>query len=171
MRDLSLREICCLAPLLVFIFWIGLQPRFFLDRMAPTLDELTAPAMQAADARTEAEIAERQCELASGRPHHRIIRHHSPLIPHPCSMTTATLRLLTPEIVLIAAAVAIYHRRRVFDVAAGVALDRRRRRGCWRPSPCGRNTARPRPADRSTSTRWPGTAAGWPWASARCWCC
>ena len=26
-------------PLLVLIFWIGLQPRFFLDRMAPTLDE------------------------------------------------------------------------------------------------------------------------------------
>jgi NADH-quinone oxidoreductase subunit M len=39
-RDLSLREICCLSPLLVFIIWIGVQPRFFLDRMAPTLDEL-----------------------------------------------------------------------------------------------------------------------------------
>ena len=48
-RDLSLREVCCLAPLLVFILWIGLQPRFFLDRMAPTLHELTGPAMQAAD--------------------------------------------------------------------------------------------------------------------------
>jgi NADH-quinone oxidoreductase subunit M len=48
-RDLSPREIFCLAPLLVFIVWIGLQPRFFLDRMAPTLDELTAPAMQAVD--------------------------------------------------------------------------------------------------------------------------
>lgn len=46
-RDLCLREVCCLAPLLVFILWIGLQPRFFLDRMAPTLHELTAPAMQA----------------------------------------------------------------------------------------------------------------------------
>ncbi len=48
-RDLSPREIFCLAPLLVFIIWIGLQPRFFLDRMAPTLDQLIAPAMQAAD--------------------------------------------------------------------------------------------------------------------------
>ena len=46
-RDLSWREIGCLAPLLVFVLWIGLQPRFFLDRMAPTLDQLTAPAMQA----------------------------------------------------------------------------------------------------------------------------
>lgn len=48
-RDLCLREVCCLAPLLVFILWIGLQPRFFLDRMAPTLDSLTKPAMQAAN--------------------------------------------------------------------------------------------------------------------------
>ncbi len=49
-QDLSLREIACLAPLLVFILWIGLQPRFFLDRMGPTLEELSAPAMRAADA-------------------------------------------------------------------------------------------------------------------------
>ena len=46
-RDLSPREVCCLGPLLVFILWIGLQPRFFLDRMSPTLDTLIAPAMQA----------------------------------------------------------------------------------------------------------------------------
>jgi NADH-quinone oxidoreductase subunit M len=42
-RDLSLREILTLSPLLVFILWIGLQPSFFLDRMAPTLDGLLAP--------------------------------------------------------------------------------------------------------------------------------
>jgi NADH-quinone oxidoreductase subunit M len=47
--DLSLREICCLAIVVVPIFWIGLQPRFFLDRMAPTLDNLMKPAMQAAE--------------------------------------------------------------------------------------------------------------------------
>ncbi len=47
-RDLSLREVLCLTPLVVMIFWIGLQPRFFLDRMAPTLDDLMKPAMQAA---------------------------------------------------------------------------------------------------------------------------
>jgi NADH-quinone oxidoreductase subunit M len=45
-RDLSPREVCCLVPLVVFILWIGLQPRFFLDRMAPTLETLIAPAMQ-----------------------------------------------------------------------------------------------------------------------------
>jgi NADH-quinone oxidoreductase subunit M len=45
--DLCWREVCCLTPLVVLILWIGLQPRFFLDRMAPTLDALMAPAMQA----------------------------------------------------------------------------------------------------------------------------
>jgi hypothetical protein len=38
-----------LSPLLVFILWIGLQPRFFLDRIAPTLDKLIAPVSQAAE--------------------------------------------------------------------------------------------------------------------------
>ncbi len=47
-RDLSTREICALAPLCVFILWIGLQPSFFLDRMSPTLDALTTPAMDIA---------------------------------------------------------------------------------------------------------------------------
>jgi NADH-quinone oxidoreductase subunit M len=45
-RDLSAREVLALAPLVVFIFWIGLQPRFFLDRMEPTLNQLLAPAAE-----------------------------------------------------------------------------------------------------------------------------
>jgi NADH-quinone oxidoreductase subunit M len=36
-RDMSPREVLALAPLVVFIFWIGLAPRHFLDRMQPTL--------------------------------------------------------------------------------------------------------------------------------------
>ena len=51
-RDLSLREVLTLAPLAVFIFWIGLQPRFFLDRMNPTLDELTDRAIEALEYRS-----------------------------------------------------------------------------------------------------------------------
>ena len=47
--DLNLRESLALAPLVVLIFWIGLQPQVFLDRMSPTLDRLTVRAMQAAD--------------------------------------------------------------------------------------------------------------------------
>jgi NADH-quinone oxidoreductase subunit M len=41
-RDLAAREVLALAPLVVLIVWIGVQPRFFLDRMGPTLDRLTA---------------------------------------------------------------------------------------------------------------------------------
>jgi len=41
-RDLSLREAAALTPLVVFVFWIGLQPGFFLDRMAGTLDPIVA---------------------------------------------------------------------------------------------------------------------------------
>ena len=40
-RDLNRREIFALVPLLVFIVWIGVYPKFFLDRMSPTLEELT----------------------------------------------------------------------------------------------------------------------------------
>ena len=47
-QDLSLREMLCLTPLVVMIFWIGLQPQFFLDRMGPTVDDLMTPAMRAA---------------------------------------------------------------------------------------------------------------------------
>ncbi len=45
-KDLSLREICALAPLAVFVFWIGLYPKFFLDPMAPALDRSTHASQQ-----------------------------------------------------------------------------------------------------------------------------
>ncbi len=48
-RDLSFREVLIFTPLVAMIFWIGLYPRFFLDRLAPTVNDLMAPAMQAAD--------------------------------------------------------------------------------------------------------------------------
>lgn len=47
-RDLSPREIAALAPLAVFVFWIGLYPQFFLTRMRPALDSLTNQAAQVA---------------------------------------------------------------------------------------------------------------------------
>jgi NADH-quinone oxidoreductase subunit M len=49
--DLKLREVLALAPLCLVIVWIGVQPKFFLDRMAPSLDQLTGQAMRAADER------------------------------------------------------------------------------------------------------------------------
>ncbi len=47
LKDLNVREIVTLVPLLVFIFWIGLYPKPFFDLMAPAVDHLTA-ALQAA---------------------------------------------------------------------------------------------------------------------------
>ena len=52
-RDLNFREIFALAPLVIFIVWIGLQPRFFLDRMSPTLKNLSAGMIKAASARDQ----------------------------------------------------------------------------------------------------------------------
>jgi NADH-quinone oxidoreductase subunit M len=42
--DISVREILALAPLLVFIVWIGVYPRFFLDVIGPSVDSLGEPA-------------------------------------------------------------------------------------------------------------------------------
>ncbi len=41
-RDLSRREVAALAPLAALVVWIGVQPSFFLHRMAPTLDRVTS---------------------------------------------------------------------------------------------------------------------------------
>lgn len=48
--DLNWREVLSLAPLAVLVFWIGLYPKFFLDRMAPGLNQLTATASESVQA-------------------------------------------------------------------------------------------------------------------------
>ncbi len=57
-QDLSPREIASLTPLVVLIFWIGLQPSYFLERMVPTLDRLTAGVMHTADDRMRSPVRE-----------------------------------------------------------------------------------------------------------------
>jgi NADH-quinone oxidoreductase subunit M len=42
LRDLNLREILTVLPLLVFIFWIGLYPKPFFALMAPAVEKLLA---------------------------------------------------------------------------------------------------------------------------------
>jgi len=42
LRDLNWREIATVAPLLLFIFWIGLYPKPFFTLMAPAVDKLVA---------------------------------------------------------------------------------------------------------------------------------
>jgi NADH-quinone oxidoreductase subunit M len=60
-RDLCLREVLALAPLVVFIVWIGVQPRLFLDRMTPALEPLSAVTAQAID---RAQCGMRHAEFA-----------------------------------------------------------------------------------------------------------
>lgn len=62
-RDLSPREVLALAPLLVFILWIGLSPDFFLSRTAPSLDSISARAEKSFDEQFEV----RSRALARGR--------------------------------------------------------------------------------------------------------
>jgi NADH-quinone oxidoreductase subunit M len=47
--DLSLREILALAPLAVFVVWIGIRPHDFLSRMQPTIELARRPAATALD--------------------------------------------------------------------------------------------------------------------------
>ena len=44
--DLKRHELAALAPLAVLVVWIGIHPAFFLERMAPTLDRVTASAQE-----------------------------------------------------------------------------------------------------------------------------
>jgi NADH-quinone oxidoreductase subunit M len=44
--DMNLREILAVAPLCVFMLWIGLQPDLLRQRMAPTLEKITAATAQ-----------------------------------------------------------------------------------------------------------------------------
>ena len=45
--DLTLRERLALAPLAVFVVWIGIRPADFLCRMQPTLETVRQPAAAA----------------------------------------------------------------------------------------------------------------------------
>jgi NADH-quinone oxidoreductase subunit M len=42
LKDLNLREILTLVPLVIFIFWIGLYPKPFFELMGPAVDNLVA---------------------------------------------------------------------------------------------------------------------------------
>ena len=48
--DLCWREVAALAPLAVFVVWIGIQPSFFLKRMEPTLNPIAIRAARTLEA-------------------------------------------------------------------------------------------------------------------------
>jgi len=50
LKDLNWREIVTLLPLMVFIFWIGLYPKFFFDLMSPSVEHLVSIILKAAGA-------------------------------------------------------------------------------------------------------------------------
>ena len=62
------------GPLVVLVFWIGLFPGTFLDRMGPTLDWLTQPAIERLE-RRESGIASR----AKPKRRSSFIIHHFPI--------------------------------------------------------------------------------------------
>jgi len=70
-RDLSFREIMAVAPLVVFIFWIGLHPEFFLSRMQATLEPMTRNAQLAVERMygNPAALAQEANELTEERAH------------------------------------------------------------------------------------------------------
>lgn len=48
LKDINWREILTLAPILVFIFWIGIYPKPFFNLIAPSVDQLVAVLQSAA---------------------------------------------------------------------------------------------------------------------------
>jgi NADH-quinone oxidoreductase subunit M len=39
-KDLSAREVILMLPLLLFVFWIGIYPNIFFEKMSPALEQL-----------------------------------------------------------------------------------------------------------------------------------
>ena len=40
LKDLSAREVVIMLPLLLFVFWIGIYPNTFFEKMNPSLENL-----------------------------------------------------------------------------------------------------------------------------------
>ena len=59
LTDLTLRERLVFAPLLLLIFWMGVTPQPFLDRMQPALDRTLEPWLQ------QRAAAQRRCRPAT----------------------------------------------------------------------------------------------------------
>jgi NADH-quinone oxidoreductase subunit M len=74
--DLTFREIFALAPLAVFVVWIGIRPGDFLSRMQPTLEFARQPAAAALDK------YEPSPQLANTVHSSLTTTHHSPLTAH-----------------------------------------------------------------------------------------
>lgn len=68
-EDMCWREFLALAPLVVFVVWIGLQPSVFLSRMSPTLDavaKIVEPSLTPPVANIEPSSSSSQAITPSG---------------------------------------------------------------------------------------------------------
>jgi len=63
-RDMNAREFWALAPLVVFMFWIGLKPQTFLAPMQADINRVSARVESALERQAEA-VAARQAEAAA----------------------------------------------------------------------------------------------------------
>jgi NADH-quinone oxidoreductase subunit M len=75
LKDLSLREICIMLPLLVFIFWIGVYPNTFLEKMEPAVNQAISQITSDAQASPCVDTSHEQCpqsnSTASGDDYHQ----------------------------------------------------------------------------------------------------
>lgn len=75
-QDLSLREVFALAPLLVFIVWIGVQPNYFLQRMTPAIRQIEQSIAVAQRPMNGADAATSR-DAVSLEPVSFVLAHHS----------------------------------------------------------------------------------------------
>jgi NADH-quinone oxidoreductase subunit M len=61
LSDLSVREICVMLPLLVFIFWIGVCPNTFLEKMEPAVNQALEQISSEAQAATSGDNPHSMC--------------------------------------------------------------------------------------------------------------
>ena len=111
-RDLTFRELAAITPLAVFVLWIGIQPKFFLDRMAPSLNAIVAGVQKSWELESPgSQVADRDQSRYRGR-------------FHDCHDTVSydTIHQLIPEILLVITASWIF--------VTG-AFDTPRRGGVW----------------------------------------
>jgi NADH-quinone oxidoreductase subunit M len=64
--DMKLREFAALAPLVVFMFWIGLHPQYFVEKMAKTIDPLAVRAGDVFEELLPPENAPRESRVGLG---------------------------------------------------------------------------------------------------------
>lgn len=83
-QDLSLREMAALVPLAVFVFWIGVQPQFFLERMAPDLDRIVANVAPYIEENLAPEataaVEERDSDFPELDPAEFVVKHAEPRV-------------------------------------------------------------------------------------------